>query len=368
LKRSNIKNLLDKYVQGKLDRDELDFLFHSINHHLHDEEILAWYYRYWDEAETRTKKIKSSAVFNKIKEQLNAPEAFSRKKDFSDNKQSVVRKIFLNSLKFAAIFVIGFFLAAILFRNDSTLRFEENTSLNQVSIPLGSKSKIVLSDGSQVWLNSGSTIKYPGNFNRNRREIYFAGEAFFDIKRDESRPFIVRTSEINIKVLGTQFNVKSYPEENTVETTVISGSVEIETKPFNSLQKQHLKLQPNQKATFSKLTSELDVLTEANKPQKIEPKPVGNVLITEKINTEVVTAWKDDKLIFAKERFEDILTKLERWYDVDIILEDDKLRDYTYTGTFQKESLEQALDALKLATPFDYSIDKNNIIIYARIE
>ncbi|MFN2127892.1 MAG: FecR family protein, partial [Anaerolineales bacterium] len=174
------------------------------------------------------------------------------------------------------------------------------------------------------------------------------------------------TSEINIRVLGTKFNVKSYPEENTVEATVISGIIEIETHSVNSNQKQHLKLESNQQARFAKASSKLDILTESEKPQRIKPKPVGRIMVAEKINTEAIIAWKEEKLVFVKERFEDILIKLERWYDVEIILEDDRLRDYTYTGTFQNESLEQALDALKLATPFDYSIDKNNIIIFSR--
>jgi ferric-dicitrate binding protein FerR (iron transport regulator) len=368
LDRKNIKDLLDKFRQGNLNREELDFLFHSINHNLHNEEILAWFYRYWDESESRSGKIKSSAVFHKIRENITSPEGTSPWQHKADSDSSSLKYIAIKVAKYAATLVLGFTVALFIIRDKANRIADAESAMNQISIPLGSKSKIVLADGSQVWLNSGSTISYPGIFSGNQREIFLAGEAFFDIKGDKTKPFIVRTSEIKIKVLGTQFNVKSYPEENTVETTVISGMVEIETKPVNSLQKHHLKLEPNQKAVISKSAAKVDLLTRAEKPERVKPKPVGKVVVTEKINPEVVTAWKDEKLLFAKERFEDILIKLERWYDVEIILEDEKLENYTYTGTFHKESLEQALDALKLATPFEYTIDKNSIIIYGRNE
>ena len=366
MKNKNIKNLLDKYIHGKLDREELDFLYQSVNHHLHDKEILAWYYRYWDESESKSGKIRSSEVWDQISEKIGLPgiSVFSLNQKQKNKK---TWKILMHiTIKYAATLVLGFILALLFLKREVSLTQDLVIRLNQVSIPLGSKSKIVLADGSQVWLNSGSTLKYPTSFTGKEREIYLSGEAFFDITRKEDKPFIVKTSEINIRVLGTKFNVKSYPEENTVEATVISGIIEIETHSVNSNQKQHLKLESNQQARFAKASSKLDILIESEKPQRIKPKPVGRIMVAEKINTEAIIAWKEEKLVFVKERFEDILIKLERWYDVEIILEDDRLRDYTYTGTFQNESLEQALDALKLATPFDYSIDKNNIIIFSR--
>ncbi len=366
MKGKNIKDLLDKFVFKVLNREELDFIYHSINHTLHTDDIKAWFYRYWDESEAKSNKIKSADLLKKLKGEINSPDAFTQIFQSSGNSShNKKRKITLLLLRYVAIFLLGFLLSSLLVKQFNFKLIPEETAYNELSTPKGSRSKITLSDGTLVWLNAGSILKYPDKFGDDQREIYLEGEAFFDVERDESKPFFVKTSEINIKVLGTQFNVKSYPEENIVEATLVTGSIEIETTQSGTNQKQHLKLKPNQKATFSKSSRQLSLLNK-KLPGRIKSARVDKIIVTDKINTEIITSWKDDKLVFSKERFEDILVKIERWYDVEIILEDESLMDYKYTGVFEKETLEQALNALKLATPFEYSIDKNYIIIYSR--
>jgi ferric-dicitrate binding protein FerR (iron transport regulator) len=364
LKNKNIKDLMDRFIRNELTADELDILYNSINHSLHDKDILAWFYRYWDEAEKNNSHSKSKHQFDELRKKINLPEGpGGNYAPVKNPVRSQTKSIVIKVIQYAAILVLGYIIAVVYRKDNLIIPQSQNAGFHQITIPLGSKSKLTLPDETEIWLNSGSTIKYPAKFSTTRREVFLEGEAFFDVRRDESRPFFVRTSEINIRVLGTKFNVKSYPDEKFVETTVISGSVEIETKPAGSSSKQFLKLEPNQKATFSKAVQESELLKREEHPGKIKPKPVGRVYVNKTINTEIETAWKDNKLIFSRERFEDILIRLERWYDVDIVLEADNLRDYRYTGTFEKESLEQALEALKLTTPFEYSIDKNNIIL-----
>ncbi len=366
MKKKNIKDLLNKFICDKLSREELDFIYQSVNHNMHEDEIKAWFYHYWDESSMKTNKLHSSDVLKKIKESIRLTTPSTDKNPFSDNKlHAKKKKIFAIVFRYAAIFLTGFLLASFLIHQFNYKAIPDKISYNELTTPRGSKSSITLTDGTQVWLNAGSTIKYPDRFGTDQREIFLEGEAFFDVKRDESRPFFVKTNEIYIKVLGTQFNVKSYPEENTIETTLVTGSIEIEAKKAGTIQKQCLKLKPNQKATFSKSSHKLSLLEEKI-PGRIKSARVEEVKISDKINTEIITSWKDDKLVFSKERFEDILVKMERWYDVEIILNDENLKDYKYTGAFEKETLEQALNALKMATPFEYSVDKNYIIIYSR--
>jgi transmembrane sensor len=365
MRGKNIKDLLDKFLSNNLSGEELDFIYHSVNHNMHEDEIKAWFYRYWDESENNSKKIRSSDLFKKIKKQITRNGDFNNTSSLYDETGSKKTRIFLSMLKYAAIFIFGFAIASFFIYRLNFTPIPEKTSYNELTTPLGSKTKLMLTDGTQVWLNAGSTLKYPDKFGNEKREIFLEGEAFFDVERDEERPFYVKTNEIDIKVLGTQFNVKSYPEENTIETTLVTGSIEIEAKKFGSNQKQQLTLKPNQKATFSKSSHKLSLLRE-KLPEKIKPARVDEIKITGEINTDIITSWKDNKLVFSKERFEDILIKMERWYNVEILLEDDDLKDYRYTGAFEKETLEQALNALKLATPFEYTIEKNYIIIHNR--
>jgi len=363
-RHSNIKDLLDKYIRNQLTRDELDFLYHSLNHELHTNDVKTWLYEKWDDFPEEVDKIKSELLLRKVKGKISSAESSFGKNPFPEISEKPVSNWLLRSiLKYAALFVGGFLAAWFLVSKLSLDQTIKNTAYNEVHIPMGSKSKIILSDGTQVWLNSGSTMKYPSYFMGNSREVYLEGEAFFDVMHNENRPFKVNTSEIQIKVLGTKFNVKSYPEENIIETTLVSGSIEIETKEPGKLKKRMLKLEPNQKATFSRINNNLSLI-ENTQPERLEPLSIGTIEIDNEVNTDVITSWKDDKLIFNRERFEDIATRLERWYDVHIIIEDSTLKDYQYTGTLEKETLEQALYALKIASPFEYKIDKNTIFIY----
>ncbi len=363
-KQLNIKDLLDKFTRNQLSRNELDFLYHSVNHELHSSEVKTWLFENWDDIPDKSDNAKSYELFAALKQRILSSEDDSGINPFPEKKgKRKIERFFLPIFKYAALFIAGFFVAWLVVSKLGVNLYSEAIEYNELSIPMGSKSKIILSDGTQVWLNAGSTMKYPSYFKDNVREVSLEGEAFFDVAHDEDRPFKVNTSEIQIKVLGTKFNVKSYPDENIIETTLVSGSIEIESKQTGSRKKHFLKLEPNQKATFSRISHDLS-LSDNSQPEKIEPLSIGAIQIDNKVNTEIITCWKDNKLVFNRERFEDIATRLERWYDVQIIIEDSTLKDYRYTGTLEKETLEQALYALRIASPFEYTIDKNNIFIY----
>lgn len=270
----------------------------------------------------------------------------------------------------AAVFLLTIgisFEGAYLFFNR---KYNTGITFNEINVPKGSKSYLALNDGSKIWLNSMSKLTYPDKFKTTHREVFLEGEAYFEVARDNNRPFYVRTSDLDIKVLGTSFNVKSYKNEGTIETTLESGSISIFRKNTGDKAK-HIVLKPDQRLTFVKSEGRIlvDDIKEILKEDKhadtaqISSRRKEKLYLAENINTKLYTAWKDDKLIFVDESFESLAVKMERWYDVRIEIMGDKLKQYRFTGTFEKETVEQALKALQITTKFEYSIDHNVITI-----
>ena len=234
---------------------------------------------------------------------------------------------------------------------------------NEITINPGSRTKVQLPDGSQVWVNSGSHLTYEGNFKGNTREVQLDGEAYFDVAKDASRPFIVHTSGIDIKVLGTAFNVKAYKTEPTIEATLIHGSIEVINKSQPGSAK--IMLKPHEKLVYNKYVIKdikdykADIQPVADS-FSIIIKPLGKNIAD---NDIVETAWVYNKLIFEDERFADLALKMERWYNVKISIEYEKLKNYRISGSFVNETAEEALKALQLLVPFSYSIKNNEVRI-----
>lgn len=232
---------------------------------------------------------------------------------------------------------------------------------------MGSRSEVLLPDGSKVWLNGGSKLKMLPDFYNGKRTVYLTGEAFFDVtKKGENDFFRVKTSDIQIKVLGTQFNLKSYPEEGTVETTLEKGAVVIEKERNNEVI-SIATLSPNEKAIFIKKEGKINIeMADEGMEQSGPLKKQGRkeqILIKENVDTKLYTKWKDGHLIFKDEKFENILVRMERWYDVSIKIDNPDLKDLRFTANFKNETIEQALYALKLTHAFDYKHDiKKNLI------
>jgi ferric-dicitrate binding protein FerR (iron transport regulator) len=193
------------------------------------------------------------------------------------------------------------------------------------------------------------------------RYAYLEGEAFFDIKKDQRHPFFVKTNEITIRVLGTKFNVKSYADEKTIETTLVSGSIEI----FNNREpspgeRQVLVLKPDQRAIFAKQSGDIAISADAENSKEIKSMMPR---VQKQIDVMPVIAWKDNRFFFRDEKFGVLSRKLERWYNVEIVIQDEELANTIFSGIFEKETIEQALQALQIATPFHYKMNKSKIII-----
>jgi transmembrane sensor len=235
--------------------------------------------------------------------------------------------------------------------------------VNELATKPGAKTKHILPDGSRVWLNADSKLSYGPGFGVETREVRLSGEGYFDVVKDSTRPFIIHTLNMDLKVLGTSFNVKSYPGEATSEASLISGSLEVS---LPSRQKQKIVLLPNEKLVVA--NEPKDPITSRPKPQHSAPPLVSIKSIThfEKDDSLIVeTSWVQNKLAFQDESFREIALRMEKWFAVAITIEDQLTAEMRFTGIFEKESIGQALYAMSLTEPFKYEIKEKTIIISA---
>ena len=222
----------------------------------------------------------------------------------------------------------------------------------------GEKKVVTLSDDTKIWLNAGSQLRIDEKYGKENRKVYLSGEALFDVIHDESLPFIVYTDKYEVKDLGTVFNVKAYPGDKESETSLIRGKIEI--KVTNSTRK--IFLSPNQKVVINN-----------DKPEVKEKEPAvqeASMDITllplsynQKDSAVVETAWTQNRLEIVNEDFYEMKEKLERWFDVKITIKDDEVGKYPFTATFEKENIQQVLQALQYAYHFNYNIKNNEVNI-----
>ena len=222
---------------------------------------------------------------------------------------------------------------------------------NEIIVPVGEKAQAILSDGTHVWINSGSRFKYPVAFGQASRDVTLQGEAYFDVKKRGKSTFTVNTHDVRIVVLGTAFNVKAYPEDMKTQTTVVRGLVRVESREKGI---DPVLIRPNQMA----------VLKNGGPSETGKLKSIRSLKIENKVNTVVITSWKDQMLVFADESFEDIAIKMERWFNMKIRIEDNLLKHERYTGKFvHNETVYEVLEAIKLTTPITYTVKNEEIII-----
>jgi len=245
---------------------------------------------------------------------------------------------FIQFSRIAAAAVIFFFIGiAVHYLWTEKIPADFLNQYSTVIVPEGQKSMIVLPDGSNVWLNSGSSLKYKSSFNTKIREVEIEGEAFFEVRKDKSRIFRVNAGPINVDVYGTAFDVKNYKEEKKLEVTVENGNVGV----------------IKDGARVAELTKGKQVIINDES---------NTVLLTD-ANVEVVKAWKNNELIFDGTPFEEVIRYLERWYGVKITIEEKMKKRHNYTFKIKTESLTELLKLLQVITPLQYKIDGKNVTI-----
>ena len=267
---------------------------------------------------------------------------------------------FAASLLLIICFALGF---KLIYKEKTNFLTTKNKEIfNEVYSKSGSKSSLILPEGTKVWLNAGSKISYSKNFIIDR-DVYLTGEAYFDVKHDSLHPFTIHTYNVNIKVLGTIFNVKAYTDDDFIETSLIKGSIELSTTNDPG---RKILLRPNEKITISKTFPKKATYASKLNPRIVDaPYLITTINVNKRDSTIEDIAWMEEKLLFKGEPFELLAKKMERWYGVNFIFEDTKSKNIKFTGAFYKQSIIEALQALQFSCNYSFSFStiKNQIVI-----
>lgn len=259
------------------------------------------------------------------------------RRKFENKNRNFGPRILIRFGQWAAILILGLFLGYYFgaFKKDASPIYYTSVA------PKGSVSEMLLPDGSHIFLNSGSRIKYSVDGVNNMREIFLTGEAWFQVAKMNRKPFLVHTSMYDIWVTGTTFNVKAYPNEKNVTTTLEEGHVFVKSSENLTLA-EDIQLKPGEQLIYN---------TESK-----------NIQIQE-VNTKWYTSWKDNKLVFVNMSLKDLAVLLERKYGIEIEIGDQSILNYHYDGTIKDETILEVLEILKHTLPIRYSIVNQKIII-----
>ena len=225
--------------------------------------------------------------------------------------------------------------------NDNTII---EAKLNEIIIPFGKKSKLILEDGTTVWLNAGSRFAFPQKFNEKKREVFLDGEAYFEVAKNVHKPFLISTGDIKIEVVGTKFNVSAYSSDNQSETVLLEGSVNIWDN--SKLFKDKISMVPNQKATFSGTGKE--------------------IVLEAEMDPKIYIAWTEGWYQFTNESLEKVFLKLEKYYNIRFKYDQKIISgSLPVTGKLDlKDSLEEVMTVLSKVAKFKYKISSNSVIIF----
>jgi len=321
----HIHELIIRLLSGEADPTEKKIISNWIDQSAENKQLFADLREIWltTGAQNNADEYNLEAAILKFRQQV------------QQEKKRQSKKINLQPyLKYAAIVILAL---ALPFSYYLGTRNVAQSSLTTISCAFGDKSGIVLPDSSRVWLNSGSTLTFNSDFKNGGRNVELEGEAFFSVAKDKNHPFRVKTSDLEIKVLGTEFNVKAYSEENSISATLVEGSIEV----IGQYQKTFLK--PDQKLVFDKESRKMALL--------------------ELTDTSPDTEWKDGRLVFRNESLAELEPKLERWFDVDIIFADEQVKSRRFTGVLERESILEVVSYFDLSNLVTCNIQGNKIII-----
>ncbi|MFZ4454948.1 MAG: FecR family protein [Bacteroidales bacterium] len=312
--KKNIE-LHNQFLDGKATTNEVRYLLNQMKDADFEKE---WMTENWENASTEMNSGVQKRIFENIKN-----ETTPRKINFNRHWFSIAVSILL---LFTTSLSVYFYL-----NTNEKVHIEDMT----VAVEKGQKAKIILPDGSSVWMNSGSKISYGKRFNQSERIVNLEGEAYFDVAKRKDAPFIVKSGEFSVEALGTAFDVKAYPNENLVTAVLVRGKVEV----GDELNK--IRLIPNQRVVYDK--------------------SVRSMAKTEVEDCRLYTSWMNNQLVFESESFENIATVLERNYNIRFKFENSSLKKYRFTGTIRNTSLESLLQIFSMTSPFSYTI-KDSVI------
>lgn len=326
------KELLTKYLKNNCTDEEFDEVVGWIKTEAQKKEARSWSFEHWKSFDSYQKKKdekKFEVLLYKIHYGINLTQ------NDKDSKRIIFSKVTKWFSHAAAVMLIPLLGIVFYMLSDNNFQTDNSTDMVvdslEIIAPIGSRTVVQLSDGTEVTLNYGSKIKYPRNFG-NTREVTLSGEGFFDVAHNSDKPFIVKTGKLDIKALGTEFDVRAYPGDYTIETTLVEGKVVIE-KIFQDEKNQSIgTMVPGQHMSYNLNSGKLT---------------------STKGSVEKYVAWKDGKLVFDNEPITEIVKKLERMFNVEIEVADNA-KVFSYTVTFFNDPLDLILDLMSETAPITY--------------
>jgi len=330
------KELLHKFLNNQCSSKELQEVINWVKTDALNKDGESINYQEWNKyagEEFSSDKVRMDNMLDKIHHKINIGQAYTP----PNNKPKISIITWLTRVAAILFIPVITFLLFELSQHNLSEQLVSEVQIDSLEIiaPIGSKTIVQLSDGSEVFLNHGSKLKYPQKFVGDSRNVILSGEGYFKVAHNPEKPFVVSTRDLHIKALGTEFNVLAYENEDVVETTLVNGVVALEQVKTNGGN---------------------EVLGRMNPSQHVRYYPNSGKIISTEGDIEKYISWKEGRLIFKNEPIEQIANKLNRWYNVEIEFETDEVKDLTYTATFVDETLFQILDLMQLATPIRYKV------------
>ncbi len=355
---TKIESLFISYLEGNISKEEEEILINWCKENPGDIKELNNIRQMWNMA-TAAGQYNDDFVLKEWK-------LFLKKIERSESKEKNIRPSFWYWFpRVAAVFLLGAIISlAVSYQVFNSPNGE--IVYQEIITPAGAKTGVVLPDGSSVWLNASSSIRYSSQFGKKQREIFLTGEAFFDVAHSKSKVFVVQASGLSIKAYGTSFNVKSYPEENTIEATLIEGSIGVKRTGLGIKNKDEVILEPNQRVVYFKPNQDQSEEVNEEKAEKtpetiLRPAQKMTYMISKGIDPQPFTSWKNGTLIINSETLDELTAKLERKYDVKIHFESEKLKKLKFSGSLENETVEQVIEAIGIAANIDYEIQDRDV-------
>jgi ferric-dicitrate binding protein FerR (iron transport regulator) len=320
---NRIEILIARCISGEASAEEYKELHIWIEASKENFAVFQQYRNIWDNSENqeKLKMIDVNKSYQTVMRQVDKKSSFS-----------AIWKYWRNIAAILLIPLIAGNLCYLLISSKDSEK-DKGPVYNEIYASFGTRSAINLPDGTSLWLNSGSSLKYPEKFKGAERRVFLNGEAYFEVESNPKKPFIVETSSLSVRATGTKFNVSGYNTDNETDVTLISGKVEV--KMTDDLYNQNTsELKENQHLSFNKNDGTSSIITG---------------------DTYKYVSWKDGKLIFRDEPLSYVAKKLGQVFNVDIELKGKELQNYRYRATFKDESLEEILKLLKISSPVDYT-------------
>lgn len=328
------ESLLNRYFEGRCTEAEIEAVNRWLDDPANERVVRSLMRKHWDSTSAHAE-IDIESLLSSTRQRIPDLYPASQKSTWPAWRLGVAASLSLIALCLTAWLLLPEQLAPTL-ATTSDAHAEVTSSNGQIVLT-------VLPDGTKVWLNAQSRLLYPSRFG-NTREVTLEGEAYFDVVEDKARPFIVHADDITIRVLGTAFNIKSYPDDRAISTTLVRGKVVIETQ--DNPKAPPIELKPNQQAVFSHASNDIEL---------------------HQVDANRYASWTNGSLIFEDDQVYDVLKTLERWYGVHIRVPEPSNLECRLTAKIDKETLSETMELLQALTGMRYTVTDNEVIIQGKI-